>query len=93
MKLPESRIFSYKNNNFEVPLKMATKGKGVSTILNCFNGNEFCSSLRLTAFHGQFFQLTKTDMKRKDKFGKRRRHLFSLPIYLNATIFQGCCCF
>jgi len=69
MKLSESRIFNYKNNNFEIPLMMATKGKGVSTILNCFSGNEFHASLRLIASFGHFFQLAKTDMKKKNKFG------------------------
>lgn len=48
---------------------MATKGKGVSTILNCFSGSEFLASLRLISSFGQFFQLAKSDMKKKEKLG------------------------
>jgi len=48
---------------------MATKGKGTSIILNCLSGHDFHASVRSIAFRGTFFQLTKTDMKNKDKLG------------------------
>lgn len=48
---------------------MMTKGQGVSTILNCLSGRDFQATLRVIAKFGHFFQLTKTDMKKKDKLG------------------------
>lgn len=48
---------------------LATKGKGINTILNCLSGNDFHASLRIIATFGQFFQLTKVDMKKKKKLG------------------------
>lgn len=73
LKLSESQIFNYnhsvKNVNFDVKLKIATKGKGVSIVLNCLSGNKFHASLRTIAQFGKFFQLTKVDMKNKDKMG------------------------
>lgn len=67
--MSESRIFNYKSVNFEILLKIATKGKGVSIVLNCLSGNEFHASLRTIATYGKFFQLTKFDMKNKEKMG------------------------
>jgi len=48
---------------------MATNGKGVSMIVNCLHGHDFHASVRSIALRGIFFQLTKTDMKNKDKIG------------------------
>lgn len=70
IKLHKSRILNYKNDNFEVQILMATNGEGISIILNCLNGNDFQSSTRVISKFGKFFQLTKTDMKNKDKLGK-----------------------
>lgn len=50
-------------------LKLATKGKGISIILNCLTGNDFYASLRVLSTFGKFFQLAKTDMKNKNKLG------------------------
>lgn len=70
LKLSESRIFNYKKTNFEVQLKIATKGKGISVIINCLSGSDFHATMRIIAPYGKFFQLTKTDMKNKGKFGR-----------------------
>lgn len=48
---------------------MSTNGKGIPIILNCLNGNEFYASLRIISNRGNFFQLSKTDMKKKNKLG------------------------
>lgn len=48
---------------------MMTKGRGVTTILNCLSGKDFHATLRVLAKFGNFFQLTKTDMIKKDKLG------------------------
>lgn len=48
---------------------MATKGKGFSIIINCLYGSDFHAAVRTIASYGKFFQLTKTDMKNKDKLG------------------------
>uniref|UniRef100_A0A2S2P8N0 Fatty acid synthase n=1 Tax=Schizaphis graminum TaxID=13262 RepID=A0A2S2P8N0_SCHGA len=78
--LSESRIFSY-HDNFEVKIKMATNGKGVSIIVNCLHGHDFHASVRSIAHRGIFFQLTKTDMKNKDKIG--------MLVFLKNIIFYG----
>lgn len=68
LKLSESRIFSY-HDNFEVKIKIATNGNGVAVILNCLHGHDFHASVRSIASRGKFFELTKTDMKNKEKLG------------------------
>lgn len=78
--LPESRIFCY-YENFEVKLKMATKGKGVAIIVNCLHGHDFYAAVRSIANHGSFFQLTKTAMKNKEKLG--------LLVFLKCITFYG----
>lgn len=69
LKLSDSRIFSYKDSKFEVKLRLATKGMGISIILNCLSGTEFYDSTKILAKSGKFFQLAKTDMKNKEKLG------------------------
>lgn len=69
LKLPETKIFNYKTTNFEVKVRFATKGKGITMILNCFNGPEFYASIRSLATFGKFYQLTKSDMIKKNKLG------------------------
>lgn len=68
LKLSESRIFNY-HDNFEVKIKIATNGNGVAVILNFLDGHNFHASVRSIAMRGKFFQLSKTDMKNKDKLG------------------------
>lgn len=78
--LSESRIFSY-HDNFEVKIKIATNGNGVTVILNCLHGHDFHASVRSIAMRGKFFQLTKTDMKNKDKLG--------MLVFLKNVTFYG----
>ncbi|VVC29213.1 Acyl transferase/acyl hydrolase/lysophospholipase,Ketoacyl-synthetase, C- [Cinara cedri] len=79
--LPEKRIFSYKNSDFEVQVMLATKGKGVSMILNCLSGSEFYASVRSLSTMGKFFQLTRSDMIKKNKLG--------MFIFLKVIAFYG----
>lgn len=41
----------------------------MNIIINCLDGEEFHATLRVIAPHGKFFQLTKSDMKKKYKMG------------------------
>lgn len=41
----------------------------MNVIINCLNGEDFYATIRVLAPHGKFFQLTKSDMKKKYKMG------------------------
>jgi len=42
----------------------------MDVIINCLEGEDFYATIRVIAKHGKFFQLTKSDMKKKYKMGK-----------------------
>jgi len=41
----------------------------MDVIINCLEGDDFYATFRVIADHGKFFQLTKSDMKKKYKMG------------------------
>jgi len=41
----------------------------MDVIINCLEGEDFYATFRVIAGHGKFFQLTKSDMKKKYKMG------------------------
>jgi len=41
----------------------------MDVIINCLEGDDFHATFRVIADHGKFFQLTKSDMKKKYKMG------------------------
>lgn len=86
LKIPEYNIFNY-SDNFEVKINMATKGKGVAIILNCLSGQDFYGSIRSIGPFGTFFQMSKTDMKNKEKFGNIILLLTTLLTYLSKYLY------
>lgn len=52
--------------------------KKMSIIINCLTGEDFYATIRVSAPHCKFFQLTKTDMKKKYKIGTNKIILYVL---------------
>ncbi|XP_025202615.1 fatty acid synthase-like [Melanaphis sacchari] len=65
--LPHSNVIIYDKENFEIKFLMANNKMNV--IINCLDGEDFHATIRVIADHGKFFQLTKSDMKKKYKMG------------------------
>ncbi|VVC29215.1 Hypothetical protein CINCED_3A015604 [Cinara cedri] len=65
--VPHTNIIIYDEENFEMKCLMANKRMDV--IINCLNGEDFHASMRIMKQHGTFFQLSKTDMRKKYKMG------------------------
>ncbi|XP_022162608.1 fatty acid synthase-like [Myzus persicae] len=65
--LPHSNVIIYDKENFEIKFLMANNKMNV--IINCLEGEDFHATVRVIADHGKFFQLTKSDMKKKYKMG------------------------
>ncbi|XP_060836307.1 fatty acid synthase-like [Rhopalosiphum padi] len=65
--LPHKNVIIYDKENFEIKFLMANNKMDV--IINCLEGEDFYATIRVIAKHGKFFQLTKSDMKKKYKMG------------------------
>lgn len=84
------------NDGFDIELRLLTKSKGVDLILNCSSGKAFRAALRALAYHGKFFNFSKSDMRNHENIGNRapsisiERNLYRV-IYatLNRTRFAG----
>ncbi|MFI6004913.1 SDR family NAD(P)-dependent oxidoreductase [Streptomyces sp. NPDC051366] len=61
--LPEDRIASSRNTEFEQRFRESTGGRGVDVVLNSLAGEYVDASLRLLSSGGRFLEMGKTDLR------------------------------
>ncbi len=67
--IPENRIFSSRDTQFESRIMSLTEGKGVDLVLNSLIEEKLQASFRCIAMNGRFVEIGKFDLQMNNKLG------------------------
>ncbi len=67
--IPENRIFSSRDTQFESRIMSLTEGKGVDLVLNSLTEEKLQASFRCIAMNGRFVEIGKFDFQMNNKLG------------------------
>jgi fatty acid synthase len=67
--IPENRIFSSRDTQFESRIMSLTEGKGVDLVLNSLAEEKLQASFRCIAMNGRFVEIGKFDLQMNNKLG------------------------
>ncbi len=67
--IPENRIFSSRDTQFESRIMSLTEGKGVELVLNSLTEEKLQASFRCIAISGRFVEIGKFDLQMNNNLG------------------------